>query len=77
MALLITSRRAFRIDEVGDRRSMHPNRGLENVLDRSPKPRHVLLREPRRQSGGMNLRPPETLVSINVADPAEHSLIEQ
>jgi len=67
----------IRVHIVRHRRPARPNRLRQHAMNGLIQRLHFALAQFRSQPPGMNLRPPQTLIRINIPHPAKHALVHQ
>jgi len=76
-AVLHATPSAIRRRVIAQARPLPLDSRLERVLDRPCQPRELVLAEHAGRAKRVDLRPPESLVHVNVPEPGDGSLIEQ
>src|SRR5690349_22806224 len=76
-APLISSRLALGVEKIGNGGTAHRDGFPQNFLQRATQSFGLLLVQPCSELRRMNLRPPQAFVGINVADAAQHALIQK
>jgi hypothetical protein len=75
MAALILSRLAFGVKKIGDGRATHHNGFFQNILQHAAKSFRLLRVHQRAQPRGMNLRPPQALIGIDISYASQDALV--
>ena len=76
MVLLIFSRLAIGVKKIGNGRAPQHDGFLKDVLEHLAQRDHFFFAEAGADAHGMNLRAPQTFIRVDVANAAEHALIE-
>src|SRR5260370_15159820 len=77
MVPLIFSRLPLGVKKIGNRRPARQNRLPQNVLQDPPQHLRLLRAQLCSPPHGINLCPPQTFIRVNIADAAQHALIQQ
>src|SRR6202040_192736 len=77
MVALIFSRLAIGVKKIGNRRATHHNGFLKNVLKRLAQRRRLWPAKLGAEARRVNPCAPQTFVGINIADAAQHALVQQ
>src|SRR5947208_10458572 len=77
MAPLVFSRLALGIKKIGDGGTPQYDGLTQDFLQRAPQGFRLPASQLRAELRGMNLRPPQAFIGVNVAHAAEHALVQK